>query len=374
MMNLNLRKIELTDIQILFEWANDNVTRQMSNDEHIISSKEHDTYIKNILSKKNISQYIFEIEGEPVGTIKEEVDSKQKIIHLSYTISPKHRGKGYSKQLLNIYFFNKKGVFECLIKKINIPSIKLVKSVGFKFYNEIDDKFIFRYEKSSNSIGILPKNKNILVLAAHPDDETLGCGATIRRLHEEGNYIKLITFTDGESSREKLNPENRNMKLSNVCNILGINDYVFGNFPDNSMDTIPLLEICKFIESQTKNLNPELVFTHFHDDLNIDHQIISKATQIVFRPQIFQSQKILSYYVPSASDYNFNSHFDGNIFFEINENQLSSKINALNIYDNEMRKFPHSRSYENITNLSKVWGSNVGCELAEKFKLIRESI
>ena len=80
----------------------------MSNDEHLISPEEHDSYIKNILSKNNITQYIFEIEGEPVGTIKEEVVSSEKIIKLSYTISPKYRGKGYSKQLLNIYFINKK--------------------------------------------------------------------------------------------------------------------------------------------------------------------------------------------------------------------------------------------------------------------------
>ena len=80
-MNLNLRKIETSDIEILFEWANDNVTRQMSNDEHLISPEEHNRYIKNILSKKNVTQYIFEIDGEPIGTIKEEVDSGENITH-----------------------------------------------------------------------------------------------------------------------------------------------------------------------------------------------------------------------------------------------------------------------------------------------------
>ncbi|MDA9811370.1 GNAT family N-acetyltransferase [Flavobacteriaceae bacterium] len=373
-MNLNLRKIELKDNQTLFEWANDNVTRQMSSEEHLISSEEHDVYIKKILRKKTTSQYLFEIDKTPIGTIKEEINTKKNIIQLSYTISPKYRNKGYSKQLLNIYLLNKKGTFQCLIKKINTPSIKLVKSLGFKLFYETNETFVFRLHKQKDTIGNIPKNKNILILAAHPDDETLGCGATIRRLHEEGNYIKLITFTDGESSRDKLNSENRNHKLEKVCKILGIDEFVFGNFPDNSMDTISLLEICKFIENHTKELNPELVFTHFSDDLNIDHQIIAKATQIVFRPQNFQPQKILSYYVPSASDYNFNSHFDGNIFYGISEEQLKAKIDSLRIYEGEMRKFPHSRSYENISNLSKVWGSNVGCELAEKFKLIRESV
>ena len=373
-MNLNLRKIELKDNQILFDWANNIVTRQMSSEEHLISPEEHNRDIKKALSIKTISQYIFEIDKTPVGTIKEEIITGKNIIQLSYTISPKYRNKGYSKQLLNIYLLNKKGIFQCLIKKINISSIKLVKSLGFKLFSETDKTLVFRLQKQNNSIGTVPKNKNILILAAHPDDETLGCGATIRRLHEEGNYIKLITFTDGESSRGKLNSENRNHKLKSVCKILGIDEFIFGNFPDNSMDTISLLEICKFIENNTKDLNPELVFTHFHDDLNIDHQIIARATQIVFRPQNFQPQKILSYYVPSASDYNFNSYFDGNIFYGINEGHLKAKIDSLKIYDEEMRKFPHSRSYENVSNLSKVWGSNVGCELAEKFKLIRESI
>lgn len=373
-MNLNLREINLQDINILFEWANDNITRQMSSDEHLISSDEHYTYVQNILNTKNTTQYIFEIDSTPVGTIKEEINSDNKIIKLSYTIAPNHRRKGYSKQLLNIYFLNKEGTFECLIKKINSPSIQLVKSLGFKYFSENSENFTFRLSKQNNAIGIPPKNKNILVLAAHPDDETLGCGGTIRRLHEEGNYIKLITFTDGESSRDKLNPENRNKKLEKVCEILGIDEYIFGNFPDNSMDTISLLEICKFIENETKDFNPEIIFTHFQDDLNIDHQLISRATQIVFRPQNFEPQKILSYYVPSASDYNFNSQFDGNIFYQINENQLKAKIDSLEIYEGEMRKFPHSRSFENITNLSKVWGSNVGCMLAEKFKNVRESI
>tara|TARA_B100001057_G_scaffold497199_1_gene600711 strand:+ start:3529 stop:4650 length:1122 start_codon:yes stop_codon:yes gene_type:complete len=373
-MNLNLREINLQDINILFEWANDNITRQMSSDEHLISSDEHYTYIQNILNTKNTTQYIFEIDDIPVGTIKEEINLDSKIIKLSYTIAPNHRRKGYSKQLLNIYFLDKKGTFECLIKKINSPSIQLVKSLGFNYFSENSESFTFRLSKQNNAIGIPPKNKNILVLAAHPDDETLGCGGTIRRLHEEGNYIKLITFTDGESSRDKLNPGNRNKKLEKVSKILGIDEYIFGNFPDNSMDTISLLEICKFIENETKDFNPEIVFTHFQDDLNIDHQLISRATQIVFRPQNFQPQKILSYYVPSASDYNFNSQFDGNIFYQINDNQLKAKIDSLEVYEGEMRKFPHSRSFENITNLSKVWGSNVGCMLAEKFKNVRESI
>jgi LmbE family N-acetylglucosaminyl deacetylase len=214
---------------------------------------------------------------------------------------------------------------------------------------------------------------NILILAAHPDDETLGCGATIKKLTQIPNtYSKLITFTDGESSRlDKKSEYNRNDKLENVCNYLGINEYVCGDFPDNKMDTIPLLDLCKFIEKNV-NFHPDLIFTHHRNCLNIDHQLVYKATLTSFRPQNGNKQKILSYYVPSSTDYNPYNNFQGNIYYDI-ENTINDKIKCLELYYNkEMREYPHTRSYENILNLSKVCGSEVGLKFAEKFELIRE--
>lgn len=211
----------------------------------------------------------------------------------------------------------------------------------------------------------------ILILAAHPDDETLGCGTTIRRLANENNYIKLITFTDGESSRTNNLNKNRNNLLENACPILGINEYICGNFPDNKMDSIPLLDICKFIENNIDKYIPDIIFTHHRNCNNIDHHIVYKATITVFRPQNGNNIKILSYYIPSSTDYNPFNNFNGNIYYNI-KNTIEDKIKALKIYDNEMRKYPHTRSYENIINLSKVWGSEVSLEYAEKFELVRE--
>lgn len=211
--------------------------------------------------------------------------------------------------------------------------------------------------------------KKVLILAAHPDDETLGCGGTINRLHKEGHHIQLLTFTDGESSRGQ-SEKNRNNLLDKVSEILGIDEYSFSNFPDNAMDSVPLLSLCKFIESQVKDF-PDIIFTHHHNDLNIDHQLVAKATYSVFRPQFGKYHELYNYFVPSSTDYNPAINFNGNSYFKLSKKNLDVKLKSLKIYDKEMRSYPHSRSYKNIENLARVWGSEVGTEYAEKFINLR---
>ena len=212
----------------------------------------------------------------------------------------------------------------------------------------------------------------VLILAAHPDDETLGCGATIKKLSDDGdNFIKLITFTDGESSRDNNETTvNRNTFLDKVCKMLGINEYVCGDFPDNKMDSVPLLDLCKFVEKNV-DFEPDLIFTHHRNCNNIDHELVYRATITVFRPQYGKKMKILSYFVPSSTDYNPFNDFRGNIYYDVKET-IHTKLDCLKIYDKEMRPYPHTRSFENVSNLAKVWGAEVGLPYAEKFELVRE--
>ncbi len=217
------------------------------------------------------------------------------------------------------------------------------------------------------------KNNKILVLAAHPDDETLGCGATIARLSKEGAYIKLLTFTDGVSARapKKIPFINRNQKLFDVCKKLGIQDYMFSNYPDNRLDIISLLDKVNYIENNV-DFVPDIIFTHHPNCLNIDHQHVYQATLTAFRPQQGHKTKILSYYIPSSTDYNPKNNFNGNVYYDVKET-YKIKLECLKEnYDEEMRNVPHTRSYKNIENLMKVWGNEVGLEYAEKFELIRE--
>lgn len=215
-------------------------------------------------------------------------------------------------------------------------------------------------------------SKKVLVLAAHPDDETLGCGATIHRLAQEGNDIQLLTFTDGEGARG-VTDKNRNTKLDQVSRILGINKHASANFPDNAMDSVPLIDLCKFIEEHV-DYTPDIIFTHYYNDLNIDHQLVAKATFTAFRPQQGNDHKIYSYFVPSSTDYNPTSLFEGRTYFKLSHGDVIAKDQALRVYSDEMRDFPHTRSYENVQNLMAVWGGEVGTLFAEKFILTRELI
>lgn len=211
-------------------------------------------------------------------------------------------------------------------------------------------------------------NQKVLVLAAHPDDETLGAGATIAKLSSEGKEVKLITFTDGISARGQ-NLKNRNKSLDKVSEILGISDYSVGNFPDNEMDSVSMLKVCKFIESSV-DFTPDMIFTHQKNCLNVDHQTVYRAALTVFRPQYGHQVKFMSFPVLSSTDYNPGNNFAPNIFYDV-ENWVSLKMKALKVYDSEMRPYPHSRSYENVINTMKANGSSVGINYAECFELVR---
>ena len=217
-----------------------------------------------------------------------------------------------------------------------------------------------------------PKYKNVLVLAAHPDDETLGAGATIKKLHDNGSNIQLIVFTDGVSARSKRNnTESRTQVLSRVSELLGIASYDVGDFPDNKMDTIATLDICKFIENKTP-FEPDLILTHDISCLNVDHKKVNEATLTVFRPQWGKKQTILSYFIPSSTDYNFNSKFEGRVYIDV-EDTYENKLNCLSeVYPGELRPAPHSRSLENIEMLMRVWGAEVGLRYTEKFNLLMQ--
>lgn len=218
--------------------------------------------------------------------------------------------------------------------------------------------------------------KSILIIASHPDDEVLGCGGAILRHIDKGDKVSLLFMTDGVSSRMKTSRKNirsRIKALKRSNSILGIQSFHHLNFPDNSMDKHPLLNIVKKIETIIKKIKPSVVYTHHHGDLNIDHKITHNAVMTACRPLPDSTvYEIYGFEVLSSTEWAtpHKSVFMPNLYIDITK-YISKKIKALEAYNEELRKPPHSRSVEHVKTLAKHRGYSMGVEMAEAFEVYR---
>lgn len=218
--------------------------------------------------------------------------------------------------------------------------------------------------------------KTILVIAAHSDDEALGCGGTIAKHVAGGDDVHVVFMADGVSSREGENSIDFSKRTSSMvaaAEILGISSTNCLGFPDNKMDTIPLLEIIKSLEIVIDKIAPEVIYTHHYGDLNIDHRLTHQAVMTACRPTPNSCiKKILAFEVVSSSEWSTPGvlPFIPNYFVNISD-YLETKISSLNAYSQEMHLAPHSRSIKNIEYLAKHRGFCVGSNAAEAFEVIR---
>ena len=230
----------------------------------------------------------------------------------------------------------------------------------------------------ANHIMSLGNTKQILVIAAHPDDEILGCGGTIARHVENGDNVDILFLADGVTSRGGVQDNKdiieREANGEKACSILGANVIKFAKYPDNKMDTIPFLDVVNEIEMVIKQLKPVVIYTHHVGDLNIDHQITHKAVMTAARPQPgCVVREIYSFEVLSSTEWSTPSpasFFIPNRFVDISMT-LSKKLFALKSYNCEMHEFPHSRSVESVSILARHRGAAMGMDAAEAFKVER---
>ena len=202
-------------------------------------------------------------------------------------------------------------------------------------------------------------NKTILVIAAHSDDEALGCSGVIARHVAEGDNVHLLFMTDGVASRSGSGDgDNRLTSAHGASKILRVTSFTNLNFPDNQMDSIPLLDIVKEIENTIVQTQPEVIYTHHIGDLNIDHQITHKAVVTACRPQPgFCVEEVYAFEVLSSTEWNTPGvqAFSPNVFIDITD-YIDIKKQVLEIYSEEMRQPPHSRSIDNALRLKSPIG------------------
>ena len=231
------------------------------------------------------------------------------------------------------------------------------------------------------------KNKKILVVVAHPDDELLGLGATMHKLINEQNCeVRVIILGEGITSRsDERNPEKwkeelklHRKNIEDARKEIGYDSVGIYDFPDNRFDTVALLDIIKVIEKEKEIFKPEIIFTHHGGDLNIDHQRTFEAVITATRPTKDENVKaIITFETPSGTEWIASSDprkFNPNLFIEIFKENLDAKIKAMESYEFEKRTYPHPRSPESLTILAKHRGVIVGKKYAETFCIIRSLI
>ena len=219
-----------------------------------------------------------------------------------------------------------------------------------------------------------------LTIAAHPDDEVLGCGATMARLTSEGHDVHILILGEGATSRvrDAGNALSEVAALRRQANeagaLLGAKSVTVESFPDNRFDQVALLDIVKVVESHIDNLQPDVVFTHHGSDLNIDHRLTAQAVVTATRPLSgIQVKEVLAFHIPSSTEWSFGAtgdSFQPSIFFDVG-GHISSKTAAMEIYEKEAREFPHPRSPQALEAIAKTWGSTAGFMAAEAFELVR---
>lgn len=218
---------------------------------------------------------------------------------------------------------------------------------------------------------------NYLVVVAHPDDEVLGAGATIHKLIQQGHKVAIVTMANHAAARANISDTLADDE-TNAFNILGVTKSYAADFPNIKMNTVPHLDLVKFVESCIEDFGADAIITHHPSDTNNDHVQTSYAVQAASR--LFQRKsgipalkELLFMEVLSSTEWSFDSssnRFTPNYFVEIGEDGLDIKINALKAYKGVMRTYPHPRSKEAIRGLAAYRGSQSGCNYAEAFECV----
>lgn len=231
------------------------------------------------------------------------------------------------------------------------------------------------------------RNKNIMLVVAHPDDELLGCGASFNRLVTEFNSnIRVVILGEGITSRAEVRDTEQwelelkihRANIEQAQEAIGYQSVSIYDFPDNRFDSIALLDIVKVIEKEKQEFSPDVIFTHHGGDLNIDHQRVFEAVITACRPMQNETVKtIITFETPSGTEWRASTdprHFVPNLFVVVSEKNIQAKINGMESYEFEKRRFPHPRSPEALRIQAQRWGVAIGAELAEAFVLVRNIV
>lgn len=219
------------------------------------------------------------------------------------------------------------------------------------------------------------------IIAAHPDDEVLGCGGTAIAHARRGDAVHILILAEGLTSRDETRDAPARAAELDAWRdtarcagaLLGAQSVQFAGLSDNRMDSLDLLDIVKQVEAFLAPLKPQRIYTHHGGDLNIDHRLTHQAVVTAARPQGPGSASLLFFEVPSSTEWATPGSFAPFLpnWYQDIAACLDAKMAALAVYASELRPWPHARSLEAIRDLARLRGAQVGLPAAEAFMLGR---
>jgi len=217
------------------------------------------------------------------------------------------------------------------------------------------------------------EQKRILVIAAHPDDELLGCGGTVALHAEAGDHVTSVIACEGESLRYGIGGVNQSEHIRKAANTLGVCDVRVLAFPDQRLDTLTLTEIITPLEKAVRDVQPHLVYCQFGGDVNRDHQLLFKATLVATRPTESCIKAVYAFDTASSTEWAFPRTFTADTWVDISAT-LDKKIAAMACYESEVRDYPHPRSLEALRHRARAWGNQHCIDAAEVFMTVRRTL
>jgi len=216
----------------------------------------------------------------------------------------------------------------------------------------------------------------VLVVAAHPDDEVLGAGATLAKHVDQGDEVHACVLSEGATSRYEDDMVSELVQCGKqAAEVIGLRSLRFEQLPDQRLDLLPLIEVTQAVEDVVDTVRPEVVYTHFPWDVNSDHAVVARCVWTACRPYRFPSVRMVAAFeTPSSTEWALpgeHRRFEPQRYVDVSAT-LTRKLDAMRCYHSELRAYPHPRSLRALQERAAYWGSVVGLPAAEPFLVLRE--
>jgi len=213
------------------------------------------------------------------------------------------------------------------------------------------------------------KSRKVLVIAAHPDDELLGCGGTVALHIDAGDVVTVVIACEGESLRYGVGNVNQESDIQEAAKILGVQDVRTFGLPDQKLDTLNLVEIISLLEKVVDDIRPHVVYCQY-GGVNRDHHLLFEATLVATRPLEQSIEAIYAFDTASSTEWAYPRTFVPDTWVDISTT-LERKLSAMACYRSEVRAYPHPRSLEALRNRAAYWGNQVALPASEVFMTVR---